>query len=183
MTTPTTKEPGLSSLICATPLPLPRDIPGIPAWDPSSRTPQQNPDESDETPPEAVPYWLADETFKKYRFSLKVHDPSKQCEGGIYHGKYALFMSAIGGNAATVSINFKTPEIPFQYLLPVHPTDEGQLVVPISGPLCGQFLKVVKFNNDGQCVLKDATKPVPRRKNYKPPVMQSDHLASVTGLL
>jgi hypothetical protein len=126
---------------------------------------------------------LADETFKKYRFSLKVHDPSKQYQGGIYHGKYALFMSAIGGNAAKVSIDFKTPEIPFQYLLPVHPMDEGQLVVPISGPLRGQFLKVAKYNNDGRCALKDATKPLPRRKDYKPPVMQSDHLASVTGLL
>ncbi|EDR13047.1 uncharacterized protein LACBIDRAFT_308472 [Laccaria bicolor S238N-H82] len=95
LTAPTVKEAGPSSLICSTPLPLPTDIPGSPAWDPSSRTPRQDEDEGDETPPEAVPYWLADETFKKYKFRLIVHDPSTRYEGGIYHGKYAQFLSAI----------------------------------------------------------------------------------------
>jgi len=150
LTAPTIKEAGPSSLICSTPLPLLRDIPGIPAWDPSSGTPPQNQDEGDETPPEAVPYWLADEIFKKYKFSLKVYDPSKHVEGGIYHGKSALFLSTIGGSVAKVAIDFKSTEIPFQYLLPVHPTIEGELVVPLSA----QLLKVVKYNN-GQCVLKD----------------------------
>lgn len=91
-------------------------------------------------------------------------------------------MSAIGGNVAKVTIAFKTLEIPFQYLLPTHPTDEGQLVVPLSGQLRGQLLKVTKYDN-GRCVLKDANKPLPRRKDYKPPVMLSDQLASVTGMI
>ena len=177
LTAPSAKEAGPSAFICSTPLPPLTDIPGIPAWDPSSRTPQQNQDESDKTSPEAVPYWLADEAFQTFKFNLKVHDPSKQYEGGIYHGKSAAFFSAIGGSVAKVAINFKYLEIPFQYLLPTHPMTAGELVVPISS----QLLRVAIYN-DGQCTLKDKDKPLSWHKNQVPLMMQSDQLAVVMGI-
>lgn len=181
LTAPSAKEAGPLAFICSTPLPPLTDIPGSPAWDPSSRTPQQNQDESDETPPEAVPYWLADEAFKTFKFKLKVHDPSKRYEGGIHHGKSAAFQSAIGDSVAKVVIGFKHLEIPFQYLLPTHPTTAGELVVPISGQLRGQLLKVVECDNE-QCALKVKDKPVSRRKNQVPLKLQSDQLAVVMGI-
>jgi len=176
-TAPSVKEAGPLPFICSTPLPPLTDIPGIPAWDPLSRTPWQNQDESDETPPEAILYWLANEAFQMFKFNLKVHDPSKQYEGGIYHGKSAAFLSTIGGSVAKVAIKFKHLEIPFQYLLPTHPMTAEELIVPISSHL----LRVVKYDN-GQCVLKDKNKPLSQCKNQAPLMMQSDQLAMVMGI-
>ena len=122
-------------------------------------------------------WWGSVKCCKTFKFKLKVHDPSKWYEGGIHHGKSAAFQSTIGDSVAKVVIGFKHLEIPFQYLLPTHPTTAGELVVPMSG----QLLKVVECDNE-QCALKVKDKPVSRRKNQVPLKLQSDQLAVVMGI-
>ncbi|KIJ93026.1 hypothetical protein K443DRAFT_135134 [Laccaria amethystina LaAM-08-1] len=126
--------------IPSTPLPGIEDISTSPAWNPGSHTPNRG----DYAPP---PYWLAESCFNGMRISLWLLHTNSDVHGGKYEDMQVEFKGVVG-DIVRVQDMWDTIEVPFKYLVPVMPSQAGEIVVAFEGPQKGKKFKVMVFKHD-----------------------------------